>query len=145
MILEDQTKLPTKADASLYNGQPSDTGFSCHSASVTTRTPSISCNKDGVSVENVPMENKQWFVLRVSYARIVKAKAFIETKGLECYVPMRYKEIEKKGKRRIVTEPLLPSFVFVHTTLSQADALLHDSNIIVSGGKSLISYYYDHH
>lgn len=144
MILEDQTKQPTKADASLYNGQPSDTGFSCHSASVTTRTPSISCNKDGVSVENVPMENKQWFVLRVSYARIVKAKAFIETKGLECYVPMRYKEIEKKGKRRIVTEPLLPSFVFVHTTLSQADALLHDSNIIVSGGKSLISYYYDH-
>ena len=39
-------------------------------------------NKGGVSVENMPDANKQWFVLRVTYGRIIKAKAFVEAKGL---------------------------------------------------------------
>ena len=67
-------------------------------------------------LKNVPSRNKQWFVLRVSYGRIIMAKAFVKAKGLECYVPLRYKEVRKQGKKRIITEPLLPSFLFVHTT-----------------------------
>ena len=73
------------ADASLYNGQPTDTGLSCPSARLTSCTPSILNNKGGVSVENVPDANRQWFVLRVSYGRIIKAKDFVETKGLKYY------------------------------------------------------------
>ncbi|WP_419569043.1 hypothetical protein [Prevotella sp.] len=72
--MEDNTKQPPTADASLYNGQPTDTRLSCPSARLTSCTPSISTNKGGVSVENAPTENKQWFVLRVSYGRILKAK-----------------------------------------------------------------------
>lgn len=144
MISDDKTKQPTKADASLYNEHPYDTSSSCPSASVPTCTSSISCGKDDVSVESIPAENKKWFVLRASYGRAVKAKTFIEAKGMECYVPMRYKEMVKSGKMLIVTEPLLPSFVFVHAALRQVGALLHDSNIKVSGCKSLLSYYYDH-
>ena len=132
------------ADASLYNGQPTDTGFSCPSARLTSCTPSISNNKGGVSVENVPNANKQWFVLRVSYGRTVKAKAFIEAKGIECYVPLRYKEIRKHGKRRIVPEPLLPSFIFVRDTKDQVDALLLGEKGNSTEGKALLSYYYDH-
>jgi len=94
--LEDNTKQPPTAAASLYNGQPTDTGSSCPSAGLTSCTPSISKNEGGVSVENVPSENRQWFVLRVTYGRVVKAKAFIETKGLECYVPLRYKDVRKQ-------------------------------------------------
>lgn len=52
-----------------------------------------------MSVENVLSKNKQWFVLRVSYGRIIKAKAFVEAKGLECYFPMRYKEIKEQSKK----------------------------------------------
>ena len=52
MILEDNTKQPLTADASLYNGQPTDTGSSCPSARLTSYTLSISKNKGGVSVEN---------------------------------------------------------------------------------------------
>lgn len=85
--MEDNTKQPLTSDVSLYNGQPTDTGSSCPSARLTSCTPSISKNKGGVSVENVPSENKQWFVLRVPYGRIIKAKAFVEAKGFECYVP----------------------------------------------------------
>ena len=140
--MEDNTEQPLTADASLYNGQPTDTGSSCPSARLTSCTPSISRNKGGVSVENVPIRNKQWFVLRVSYGRIIKAKTFVEAKGLECYVPMRYKEVRKQGKKRIITEPLLPSFLFVHATYSQVEALCRNNNALV--GRTLLSFYYDH-
>ena len=140
--MEDNTKQPLTADASLYNEQPTDTGSSCPSARPTSCTPSISKNKGGVSVENVPYENKQWFVLRVSYGRVLKAKEFVEAKGLECYVPMRYKEVRKQGKKRIITEPLLPSFLFVHATYSQVEALCRNNNASV--GRALLSFYYDH-
>ena len=142
--MEDVINQPLMADASLYNGQLNDTGLSCPSTRLTSCTPSISKNRGGVSVENVPSENKQWFVLRVTYGRIIKAKAFIEAKGLECYVPLRYKEVRKQGKKRIITEPLLPSFLFVHALAEQVDSLLQDKNIKTLENKALLSYYYDH-
>ena len=143
--MEDTTNLSPKADASLYNGQPSDTGFSCPSAGLTSRTPSISDDvRNGVSVENVPDGNKQWFVLRVSYGRIDKAKTFVEAKGLECYVPLRYKEVSKQGKKRIITEPLLPSLIFVHASAEQVETLLHDNKVVANESRPLISYYFDH-
>ena len=142
--MEDTTNLSPKADASLYNGQPTDTGLSCPSAGLTSCTPSISKNKGGVSVENVLDASKQWFVLRVSYGRIIKAKAFVETKGFECYVPMRYKEVRKQGKKRIITKPLLPSFLFVHATAEQVETSLHDNKVASNESRPLFSYYFDH-
>ena len=44
MILEDNTKQPLTADASLYNGQPTDTGSSCPSTKLTSCTSSVSDN-----------------------------------------------------------------------------------------------------
>ena len=142
--MEDTTNQPPTADGSLFNGQPTDTGSSCPSAGLTSCTPSISKNKGGVSVENVPSGNKQWFVLRVTYGRIIKAQTFVEAKGLECYVPLHYKEIWKQGKRRIITEPLLPSFLFVHASAEQVDSLLQDKSIKPIENIALLSYYYDH-
>ena len=97
-----------------------------------------------MSVENVSTGNKQWFVLRVLYGRIIKTKAFVESKGLECYVPLKYKEIKKQGKKRIISTPLLPSFIFVHTTAEQVEALLHDNKVVANESRSLLSYYFDH-
>ena len=143
--MEDTTNLSPKADASLYNGQPSDTGLSCPSAGLTSRTLSTSDDvRNGVSVENVPAGNKQWFVLRVSYGRIDKAKTFVEAKGLECYVPLQYKEVRKQGKKRIITEPLLPSFLFVHATAEQVENLLHDIKIVANESRALLSNYFNH-
>ena len=142
--MEDNIKQPLTADASLYNGQPTDTGLSCPSTRLTSCTHSISKNKGGVSVENVPSKNKQWFVLRVSYGRIIKAKAFVEAKGLECYVPLRYKEVKKQGKKRVITEPLLSSFLFVHATAEQVEPLLYEIKISTNENRNLLSYYFDH-
>lgn len=143
--MEDTTYLSPKADASLYNGQPSDTGLSCPSAGLTSRTPSISDDvRNGVSVENVSAGNKLWFVLRVSYGRIIKAKAFVEAKGLKCYVPLRYKEVRKQGKKRIIPTALLPSLIFVHASAEQVETLLHDNKIVANESRALLSYYFDH-
>jgi len=143
--LEDTTNLSPKADASLYNGQPSDTGLSCPSAGLTSRTPSTSDDvRNGVSVENVSAGNKLWFVLRVSYGRIIKAKAFVEAKGLKCYVPLRYKEVRKQGKKRIIHTALLPSLIFVHASAEQVETLLHDNKIVANESRALLSYYFDH-
>ena len=142
--MEDNTKQPLTANASLYNGQPTDTGSSCPSARLTSCTPSISKNKGGVSVENVPSENKLWFVLRVSYGRVLKAKDFVEAKGLECYVPLRYKEVRKQGKKRIITEPLLSSFLFVHATAEQVETLLYEIKVSTNESRNLLNYYFDH-
>ncbi len=49
--MEDNTKQSLTADASLYNGQPTDTGSSCPSARLTSCTPSILKNKGWVSVK----------------------------------------------------------------------------------------------
>ena len=142
--MEDNTKQPLTADASLYNEQPTDTGSSCPSARLTSCTPSIQENKGGVSVENVPSGNKQWFVLRVTYGRIIKAQTFVEAKGLECYVPLRYKEVRKQGKKRIITTPLLPSLIFVHASAEQVEALLHDNKVVANESRALLSYYFNH-
>mgnify|MGYP000092593289 FL=1 len=142
--MEDNTKQPLTADASLYNEQPNDTGLLCPSAILTSCTPSISKNKGGVSVENVPSENIQWFVLRVSYGRIIKAKEFVVAKGLEYYVPLRYKEVRKQGKKRIITKPLLSSFLFVHATAEQVETLLYEIKVSTNEIRNLLSYYFDH-
>lgn len=143
--MEDTTNQSPKADASLYSEQPTDTGLSCQSARLTSSTPSIADDiRSGVSVENVPTGNKQWFVLRVSHGRIDKAKTFVEVKGIECYVPLRYKQIKKQGKKRIITEPLLSSFIFVHATAEQVENLLHDNKVAANESRTLLSYYFNH-
>ena len=145
IVLEDNTTQPMMATASLYNEQPTDAGASCLSAELISCPPSISDNaKGGVSVENVPIGNKQWFVLRVSYGRIAKAQTYVEAMGLECYVPTRYKQMVKQCKKRITTEPLLPSFIFIYATRNKVGALLSDISNHTTDKRSLLSFYYDH-
>ena len=97
-----------------------------------------------MSVENVSAGNKQWFVLRVSYGRIDKAKTYVEAKGMECYVPLQYKEIRKQGKKRIIPTALLPSLIFAHASAEQVETLLHDNKVMTNESQALLSYYFDH-
>ena len=138
------SKTSAKTEASLYNGQPLDTGSMCHGTGPNFCTPPTLNDENGVLVENVPSVNKQWLVLRVTYGRIIKAKAFIEAKGFECYVPLRYKEVRKQGKKRIITEPLLSSFLFVHATAEQVETLLYEIKVSTNESRNLLSYYFDH-
>lgn len=57
---------------------------------------------------------------------------------------MRYKEIKTQSKKRIVTEPLLPSFLFVHATAEQIGTLLYETKVSPDESRNLLSYYFDH-
>lgn len=50
----------------------------------------------------------------------------------------------KHGKKLIITEPLLPSFLFVYATRSQIGVLLCDRSNNTTDKKALLSFYYDH-
>ena len=142
--MEENVFQSIKTDASLYNGRPTGTGAQCHSVGAASRTLSIPKDKDGVSVGNVLTPNKQWFVLRVSYGRVLKGKEIIDACNIDCFAPMRHKQITKHGKKHIITEPLSPSFIFVHTSQEEVDAMLHDKNVNSIESRPLLSYYYDH-
>lgn len=139
IAVEEKNLQSVKTGAALYNGQPTDTGAKCHSVGVTSGMPSIQKNKDGVSVENVHKPNK-----RVSYDRVFKAKDIIDARNIESYVPMRYKQITKHGKKHIATEPLLPSLIFVHSSMEKVDALLRDDNVNSIESRPFLSFYFDH-
>lgn len=104
-----------------------------------TALPEANCSQTGVSVGNVPTEKIQWYVLRVSYGRAEKANEILKAKGIETYLPLHtiYKEVNGKRKKQRV--PMLPNFLFVHTTLSTLKTILKSIT-----NKSLITFYYDH-
>lgn len=131
------------ADASLYNGQKN--GAPTEPLSIRFTSCTLSTNENsGVSVENALDLTKYWFVLRVTYGRALKAKDYIEARGIECYVPYLYRYVVRFGKKRIVKKPLLPSMIFVYSTEKQISALLQEQNINTKNEKALLSFYYDH-
>ena len=79
IAVEEKDLQSVKTDASLYNGQPTDTGTQCHNVGVTSSTPSILKNKDGVSVESVHTHSKQVCIEGI----IRKAKEIIDARNIE--------------------------------------------------------------
>lgn len=78
IAVEEKDLQSVKTDASLYNGQPTDTGTGtqCHNVGVTSSTPSILKNKDGVSVESVHSHSKQWYVPESVIRQSIKNKGY---------------------------------------------------------------------
>ena len=92
----------------------------------------------GVSVRYAPDSTKKWYVMRATYHREKKAYDYLINKGIECYLPLRQAFKIVRGKRRHFTEPLLPNFLFVYTTLEIIKTLSKDINI------SFLNHYYNH-
>ncbi len=56
---------------------------------------------------------KRWYLLYCKRGEQARAKQNLENQGVECYYPLA--EISKivRGKRKVVTEPLFASYVFI--------------------------------
>lgn len=67
-----------------------------------------------------PEENErdkyQWYVMRSSYCRELKAKALLEADGFRCYVPTQTVREEKKGEVKTKTKAIVHNLVFIYTT-----------------------------
>ena len=80
-----------------------------------------------------PHPGKQWFVLRITYHRALKAQQMLNGQGIDTYLPMRYTLRTENGRQRRVTTPLLPDFLFayaephtLHHVIKHQDTLFRD-------------------
>jgi transcription antitermination factor NusG len=64
-----------------------------------------------------------WYPLRVTYSRELLLKEFLDSDGVENFIPMRY-EYVKKGDRKIrKLVPVVHNLVFVHTSLERIECI----------------------
>lgn len=99
----------------------------------------ISCNTvAGVSVGNGLNETARWYVLRVTYNRELKAQEWLESKGIETFLPMHNEVRQVDGKRKKASKPLIPNIIFVRSTFITLDQVIHNP------ANTCLSYYYNH-
>ena len=63
-----------------------------------------------------PQTEQQWYAIRVTYSREMAAKSYLDSIGIESYVPMHFAERTYGGKRRKVWEPLIHNLLFIRTS-----------------------------
>ena len=73
--------------------------------------------------EDVP----HWYALRTTYGREKKAYDYMTAKGITAFYPTQKTVKIIKGKRKIVTESLLPNIFFAYGTLNQLKIFVHDN------------------
>lgn len=68
------------------------------------------------SIENL-VEEPVWFAMSATFGRSLKAKAFLESKSIECFIPMKYEIVvdKQQGKIRKLV-PAINNLIFVYTT-----------------------------
>lgn len=88
--------------------------------------------------------DKHWFVLRITYGRVLKAHDVLSTQeSIEVYMPVRYTIRNINGRNRRVTTPMLHSLLFVYSKLETIDHIVKSISD-KTNTKNLISFYFDH-
>ena len=64
-----------------------------------------------------------WYVMRVTYNRVMKAKAKLDEIEMENFVPMSYAVEEKNGKRVRKLVPVINNILFLHADRNHIDAV----------------------
>lgn len=115
------------------NANPHNIGFT------SSVIPKAVGSQTGVSVRYEYTPNKQWYVLRVSYGRINKAKDILEKNNLDYYLPLHYTIKIVNNKRKRIIAPLLPNLLFVYAEEKKMKMLM-DNKVSIG----LLSFYYNH-
>ena len=74
----------------------------------------------GVSVEYAPKEGCEWYVLRATYGREIKALEAIRSLGGVAYVPLYLTREERDGKIKKVLKPFVQQLVFLYSSKEEA-------------------------
>ncbi|MBQ5895811.1 MAG: UpxY family transcription antiterminator [Bacteroidaceae bacterium] len=80
------------------------------------------------------MENDSapvWFAMSAPYRRELRAKEFLDSKGVECFIPMKEALVERPGgakSRQMV--PAIHNMIFVHTTKERIKQLKQGVNFL---------------
>lgn len=64
-----------------------------------------------------------WYAIRVTYSRELALKEYLDTEGIESFIPMRYEYIVKNERRVRKLVPAIHNLVFVRTTRQRMDEI----------------------
>lgn len=70
------------------------------------------------------LDEPAWFAMSATFGRELKAKVFLESKSVKCFVPMKYQIVNdrKQGKIKKLV-PAINNLIFVYTTKERIQAL----------------------
>lgn len=60
-----------------------------------------------------------WFPMRVTYARSLPLKHFLDTEGVENFIPMRYDWVEDFRGKHYRLKPAVENLIFIHSTQAE--------------------------
>lgn len=77
-----------------------------------------------ISSNGMCEEPVEWFAMSATFGRALKAKEFLESRSVQCFIPMKYEVVNdgKQGKKRKLT-PAINNLLFVNTTRSRIQSL----------------------
>lgn len=104
------------------------------------------CEKKLMLVDEKPLEFRTeepvWFAMSATFGRELKAKTYLESQSVQCFVPMRYEMVKDKrqGKIRKLV-PAISNLLFAYTTKSRIQTLktgveFLQYKTILEGGKN---------
>ena len=70
-----------------------------------------------------------WYALRVTYSRELLLKEYLDTEGIENFIPMHYEYRIKDGRRIRKLVPAVHNLVFVHTSRNRIDWIKESAGI----------------
>lgn len=101
---------------SIVSAESSQTG-------VSTRNAHIASKPKVQKEEEIP----HWYALRTTYGREEKAYDYMTAKGITAFYPTTDNVKLIKGKRKVVTESLLPNIFFAYGTEEQLKSFVYDN------------------
>lgn len=126
----------TSKEVHTYGGGefPPCAGFTSNALPKAQSTVSVESSQTGVSTRYVPISRSHkeedvphWYALRTTYGREKKAYDYMTAKGITAFYPTQKTVKIIKGKRKVVTESLLPNIFFAYGTLNQLKIFVYDN------------------
>ena len=79
---------------------------------------------------NEPIQNSKWHVLYTKPRHEIKALERLAQAGFEVYCPMKTTLKQWSDRKKKVSEPLLPSYIFIKTTEKKRTTPLTDPSVL---------------
>ena len=80
---------------------------------------------------STPPVDLSWFAMSATFGRELKAKEYLESKNVECFVPMRWSIVadrQQKKSRQLI--PAIKNLIFAHTTKERIQELKRGVNYL---------------
>ncbi len=60
-----------------------------------------------------------WYAMKTVYKKELKAKEYLDSRGIENFIPMRQDIVVKYGRKSVIIKPAVHNLIFVKTDLKQ--------------------------